>query len=147
MTGSLLLLAGCSGDDNSTPKASTYTVRGSVLLPDGKPLAGGTVYFVPTAKGTVGATGKVGSDGSFKLSTYGTDDGAAAGTYKVRIEPDFEAYPKDKKGAPVLPFNGRFTDEDTSELTAEVQAKDNELPPFRLDKKPIAKAVVDRDRD
>lgn len=139
-------LVGCSGDDNAVSRASTHAVRGSVLLPGGKPLTGGTIHFVPRALGAAGATGRIHDDGTFRLSTYGDGDGAVAGGYKVRVEPDFDGCPRDKKGAPVLPFSPRFTDEDTSEWTAEVQARDNELPPFQLDKKPAGKTTGRRNR-
>lgn len=138
MAGCLVLpiaLVGCSHDDNATPRASTHAVQGSVLLPDGKPLAGGTIHFVPTADGLAGATGLIHEDGTFHLSTYGQDDGAAVGTYKIRVEPDFTGFPRDRKGAPVLPFHHRYTDEDTSEWTVVVKAGGNDLPPFRLEKK------------
>src|SRR5262249_35427406 len=125
-------LAGCGGNDNATTRSRTYSVSGTVLLPDGKPATSGMVYFVPKEKSTVGATGKSGPDGWSKLSTYGTDDGAAEGTYKVRIEPVYDDLAKSKKGAPKMPFSTRFTDEDTSGLVAEVKPQDNKVPPFQL---------------
>jgi hypothetical protein len=140
------VLSGCGGNDNAAARSATYPVSGSIVLPDGKPMTSGTVYLVPKEKSTVGATGKIGSDGTFKLSTYGTDDGAAEGTYKVRIEPVYDDLAKGKKGAPKMPYSTRFTDEDTSGLTAEVKPQDNKLPPFQLDNKSTTVASQGKDR-
>jgi hypothetical protein len=49
----------------------------------GKPLAFGSVMFQPSVGPP--ARGVIQSDGSFQLSTYGTNDGAVVGPHKVRI--------------------------------------------------------------
>jgi hypothetical protein len=58
-------------------------VEGVVTL-DGKPLAGATVSFVPAGEGRA-ATGRTGTDGSFRLTTFRTDDGALPGEYRVVV--------------------------------------------------------------
>ena len=80
---SLVGLAGCGGPGPYT--GSLYQVKGQVLLADGKPLAGGTVKFIPK-QGGLPASGKIEADGAFSLKSK-TRDGAAPGEYKVRIEP------------------------------------------------------------
>jgi hypothetical protein len=71
--------AGCAGK-GVTP------VRG-VLTLDGKPVAGATVLFMPEGEeGGRPASGFTLPDGTFQLTTFKTDDGALAGTYRVLVQ-------------------------------------------------------------
>jgi hypothetical protein len=85
-----VLLAGCWG-------RGPYPVRGIVTL-DGKPVAGATVVFVPDGD-TEGrpATGYTAADGTFRLTTFRTDDGALSGSYRVVVQKTVAA--KDKAAA------------------------------------------------
>jgi hypothetical protein len=131
--GALLVCAGCGGDDGSVKKLSVYPVKGSVVLADGKPLVGGRIYFVPK-DGAVTAEGKLEADGTFSLQTGGSGDGAPAGDYKVRLEPEDTSLLAGKKaaGGKTLPFPQRYLDEDNSGLRVTVKAESNQLEPFRL---------------
>jgi hypothetical protein len=60
----------------------TLPVEGKVVY-QGKPLTFGEVLFQPDA-GPV-ASGKIQSDGTFRLSTYRNGDGAVPGVYRVEI--------------------------------------------------------------
>ena len=73
----ILTTCGCSGKDYA------IKVEGVVTL-DGNPLAGATVSFLPVGVGR-SASGRTDQDGKFMLSTYQTDDGALAGSYKVIV--------------------------------------------------------------
>jgi hypothetical protein len=73
---SLGTLAGCADDSNIA------RVDGIVRV-DGKPLSSGTVRFVPAAGRA--ATGKIQSDGTFSLGTFGESDGALVGTHQVAV--------------------------------------------------------------
>jgi len=64
--------------------AGLTRVSGKVTL-DGQPLSGAMVQFIPEEGGNP-ANGVTGSDGSFRLSTYSTGDGARPGTYKVLVQ-------------------------------------------------------------
>src|SRR5215204_672559 len=75
----LPLAAGCG-------QAKTVKVQGVVTL-DGKPLPGATVTFSPIQEGRA-ASGRTDTDGSFRLTTYRTDDGALPGEYKVIVAVD-----------------------------------------------------------
>jgi hypothetical protein len=120
-------LAGCGENFGS---ATTYPVKGTVLLPDGKPLAAGKVTLV-SDETALSYTGAVGSDGGFVVKN-GSREGAPAGNYKVRIEVEETSLPKGKKGKPArLPFPPRYADEDTSKLTASVKPGDNSFE-FKL---------------
>jgi len=72
-----LLAVGCGGP------GKPVKVEGVVTLDD-KPLPGATVTFVPKDKGR-SASGLTESDGSFRLTTFRTEDGALPGEYKVII--------------------------------------------------------------
>jgi len=118
--------AGCGNLDRfSSP--TTYPVKGKVLLPDGKPLTTGRIRFISTETAlTFGAP--IGSDGTYTVKS-GTREGAPAGNYKVRIEIDEMSLPRAKgrqgQRSVQLPFANKFTDEDTSELTATVKPDEN----------------------
>jgi hypothetical protein len=78
LLGALVPLAvGCAG------RGKPVKVEG-VLTLDGKPLPGATVTFAPVGEGRA-ASGRSDSDGSFRLTTYRTDDGALPGEYKVVV--------------------------------------------------------------
>lgn len=74
----VLTVAGCAGAQKPVK------VEGTVTL-DGKPLAGATVAFVPAADKGRAAAGRSDADGSFRLTTYRTDDGALPGEYVVTV--------------------------------------------------------------
>jgi hypothetical protein len=142
-------IAGCGDTTSTIPRVTAYPVKGKVLLPDGNPLTQGTVTFVPgdLLKGRE-AAGKVGSDGSFTLSTDKAGDGAAEGQYSVRIDSE-AGVPTGGKGRGRLLVPEKYGDESTSGLTVTVKAGENNLEPFRLDNKPATKtpAGVNKERD
>jgi hypothetical protein len=57
-------------------------VSGTVII-DGKPLTRGTVSFVP--QDARPATGEIGPDGRFTLSTFGEGDGCVPGSHTVTV--------------------------------------------------------------
>ena len=70
------------------------------------------------------------SDGTFKVVTGGSGDGAPAGEYKVRIEaPELPPDPKTKKTL----FPSKYTDEDSSHIVVTVLPQENHLDPIRLE--------------
>ena len=84
VTLSLVLLAGCGGGDFPTAK-----VTGRVVC-DGKPVGNVLVFFEPLKDGNNALVGKqgigrAGEDGTFEVSTYGTNDGAVVGKHRVRV--------------------------------------------------------------
>ncbi len=127
---SLLGPAGCGGPGPYS--GSLYPVKGQVLLADGKPLAGGSVQFIPT-QGGLPASGKIEADGTFSLKSK-SRDGAAPGEYKVRIEPSSELLATKGRVAPKLPFASKYREYDgNTGLTATVKAGETQLEPFRLE--------------
>ena len=78
------LTLGCSKSDNTqVEKQPTKPARGIVKYKD-KPLANASVVFI-SLDNKVRATGRTDNVGSFVLSTYGTEDGAPPGRYKVTV--------------------------------------------------------------
>jgi hypothetical protein len=127
-------VAACAGCGNSS---GLYPVSGKVLV-NGEPAVGATVTFVrkgsaepfkePTPQGVVG------EDGTFTLSGPG-GDGAPAGDYVVLVE--WKEGAGAKRGrAPALSAPDRlkkkYLDPNKPQLTATVEAKSNNLPPFDL---------------
>ncbi len=112
-----------------------YPVSGKVYY-QGKPAAGATVTFVRRDALAAKATwpgGQVGPDGSFRLSTYKSFDGAPAGRYAVTIVyPSPERKENGENAGPDL-LNGRYADAKTTPLSAEVKKGANNLEPFQLE--------------
>ena len=81
----LVGMAGC-GKSDSLPSLKVYEVRGKVLLPDGKPLSGGFIYFVSKGDLPVTPSGVIGSDGTYSLVTGGSGEEPPPGEYKIRVE-------------------------------------------------------------
>jgi hypothetical protein len=107
-----------------------YPAKGQVLV-NGQPAKGVMVIFHHVGDWgdkTIVPQGLTDDEGRFVLATYGVEDGAPAGDYKVTIEwPAFRR----KKSAPDK-LGGRFAKAETSGLTAHIESSDNELPPFDL---------------
>jgi len=84
--GLLLPLAGCSANAGM-PKLGK--VSGKVTY-KGKPLEYGHIVFTPAAGkgGETGqsATGEIGSDGSYEMTTFNTGDGAILGQHVITVE-------------------------------------------------------------
>lgn len=124
-----LAMVGCGSG-----QAPTVPVEGTVLY-QGKPLTSGSVMFL-SATGSV-AVGEIGKDGTFRLSTDKAE-GATIGTHRVAInsfrEPTAEERAKaagtESGPQPVPAIPQKYLTPDTSNLTAEVKAKNE---PFRFE--------------
>ena len=130
----LITLAGCG--DKTTPR---YPVNGSVRV-DGQAANGVMVIFCPVdAAPDVMKERPFGftePDGSFKLTTLKPADGAFAGHYKIIFQwPEKAAKPlsdggRSMGGADRL--QGRYMNLAKSQITADIKAGTNDLPPFEL---------------
>jgi hypothetical protein len=76
---SLFAASGCG-------KGKLHQLEGVVIDEKGQPLAGATVTFVPADGNARPASGLTGDDGSFRLTTFNTGDGAREGDYKVTVK-------------------------------------------------------------
>jgi len=131
-------LCGCGSDTPVLPK-----VTGGVFF-KGQPAAGALVIFNP-ASGEKGSlkrpSAQVNDDGSFQLSTYGPSDGAIPGEYQVTIlwldggnetEGGLGAGSQERAGGGDR-LKGRYSQPESSGLTATIPEGDVVLPPFELE--------------
>ena len=123
------LLSSCGGGG-----IRLHPVKGQVFYLD-KPAAGANVVFQPLGDGPakdLRPSGKVGSDGSFTLTTHPHGPGAPAGEYVVLVT----WYPPNARDVenPVNKLPGKYADATAKLLTATVKDGPTELPPFRLTK-------------
>src|SRR5438270_426084 len=105
------VLAGCGGPTGAPDEARAMVVpvSGKLLSADGKPVANAWVVFLPREIPGHEANAPTGPDGSFRLSTFGKEDGAIPGRYVVTVEPHPYAKPK-----PTVP--GKYSSEKGSPL-------------------------------
>jgi hypothetical protein len=75
------VVAGCGGGED---RVETVPVTGTLQI-DGKPFGPAQVDLRSEDGSLPSATGKASADGTFSLSTYEPDDGAAIGAYRVTI--------------------------------------------------------------
>ena len=101
----------------------THPVRGQAFF-EGVPAVGAQVLLQPSAKDGIRALGVVEADGSFTLSTYTAQDGAAAGEYTAVLTWR-EKDAKGKLGANQLP--AKYATPTTSPLRVTIQAGVNEV--------------------
>jgi len=130
-------------------RQTTYAAEGVVLY-QGKPAEGARVTLFPLdkKKARYFPTAKVGSDGTFKLTTYETDDGAPAGKYMVAIvrgQIEMEEYADlSKKHTPEEvrriqekmaqdPLYKRYSNPTDSGLTAEITSSSSNRLKFELE--------------
>jgi hypothetical protein len=115
------------------------TVEGQVFC-DGKPAIGAVVFFSPKGADDLTArraSGVVGPDGTFTLSTAKPGDGVAPGEYIVTI-----VWPEEVKTnkltmspeeqAPADRLQGRYADRSRSTLHATVKPGKNKLQAFEI---------------
>lgn len=109
---SLFALTGLVGCGSDSPHV--VPVKGKISY-QGKPLTSGTVMLVPEGSG-FGATGQIQPDGSFTLTSFKQNDGAAPGKYKVTVE----VFPEAAAGGPATGLPG-------------MEFGPNEKPPIPID--------------
>ena len=84
LTRCTICLIACALTSGCDSGPATGRVTGAVTY-DGEAVEEGTVTFYPTQGGRP-ATGKIQSDGTYELCTYGDGDGAFVGNYRIAIE-------------------------------------------------------------
>ena len=111
-----------------------YPVRGEVYF-NGQPAEGATIHFHPVdKKACPPAYATVNDDGSYSLTTFKSDDGAAEGDYIVTVN-----WPEERQddGETILGkdrLGGLYAKPDISKLKATVSPGDNEIDRFDLKK-------------
>lgn len=121
LTAAALTLPGCAGG------IKTYPVSGKVTF-NGKEVPNGTISFIPKSGET--ATGEIRPDGSYRLTTRRSGDGAVPGTYTVVIvamQDMGNRMPEDRTPLPPPIVPNKYTSAATTDLTAEVKEQDNTI--------------------
>jgi hypothetical protein len=106
---------------------ATAIVRGKVTYA-GKPVPNGTVNFIPDRGPS--ATGEIQPDGSYTLTTYKSGDGAVIGAHKVIVvamQDMSNRLPENRTPLPPPIVPVKYTSLATSDLTADVQKKENTI--------------------
>jgi hypothetical protein len=122
------LFAGCGGGG---PKL--HPVRGKVLYME-QPAEGAIVVFQPLNSGpdSLMPSGTVGADGRFSLRTHSHGEGAPAGTYVVLIT--WMPPNSRERETPQNQLPPKYASPTESPFRVTVEARTNELEPFRLRK-------------
>jgi hypothetical protein len=115
------LITGCG----RAPAVDLQPASGTVVFPNGTPLAEGTVVFEPVEAPGMKAQGPLQGDGSFTLMT-GSDEGVVTGVSRVSVA---LTNPKDVRR---LGLRAEFLDPDSSGLTAVVTPGSGQLDPIVL---------------
>jgi hypothetical protein len=93
-----------------------------------------TIHFHPVDESRPPAFATVQGDGSYELSTYAEDDGAAAGDYLVTINWIREEKIDDEVVTSPDKLGGRYARKESSGLKATIGEEENEVPRFDLKK-------------
>jgi hypothetical protein len=116
---------GCGKDRGTVP------VSGVARVADGRPLPQGRIML---SGGANGPSGEIGSDGTFRLGTFTTTDGALPGHYKVVIvgasEPDRRTYEeqlRDSKTVAVSLIHPKYGRPETTDLEVDITNGTNDL--------------------
>ncbi len=116
----LVCSVGCGSD-----RPKTAVVRGKVTY-RGKAVPNGTISFVPASGPT--ATGEIGPDGSYTLTTFRKGDGAVLGAHRVVItamQDSSTRLPEERNPLPppIVPL--KYTSIATTDLKVEVKDQEN----------------------
>jgi hypothetical protein len=128
LVGLLLVAAsigGCTEPNSEQPE--TFPVVGKITYLS-SPLTKATITFQPAA-GQL-ATAQIGPDGSYRLGTFGSGDGAVSGSYRVMVianEVDHHALPKPGARPAKVLIPARYGKVETSGLQATVEKKQNKF--------------------
>lgn len=118
----LFVFACVLGCDANGP--TTYSVEGKVIFRDRSPVELGVIEFrlVNDSEQRITARGKIEADGSFRLSTFSTNDGALPGVHQVVVQQlviSEGIILKDHKHGRRVPK--KYADYATTDLTATVE--------------------------
>lgn len=132
----LLSAAGCGKENGTVPVTGTARVAGGDRLPAGRVMLYG---------GDTGPSGQIQPDGSFRLGTFTTIDGARPGRYKVVItgvaEPDTRPYEEAAMHPELAPpslIHPKYSRVETTDIEVEIGTDTNELE-FSLEPNPRLK--------
>lgn len=124
------MIVGCGGEEWH---AKAYPASGHITI-NAAPPEGAVVTLHPIGeqidKRGSNPWGIVQSDGSFRLSTYESGDGAPAGDYAVNIRWPLDV--TDMSAAMTDRLGGAYLTADRSQWRVTIREEENELPPIVL---------------
>ena len=128
-----LVFSGCGGksDTGLVPVQGQVTLNGGPLPEGGN---GNVTFSSADGKGNT-ATGLLDDDGNYRMSTFEANDGVLPGEYKVSVSWTSPGSGDPKTGvlkAPASIIDERFSNPETSGLTATITADGNEDLDFDL---------------
>jgi hypothetical protein len=129
---SVALLCGCGG--GSKPWETVHPAKG-VVLKKGKPIKDAELLFFPQDElvpESVRPRARTTENGEFVVSTYGTGDGAPAGSYKVTVIHHEVVIQKETVATKPNDLPKKYASPETTDLTIEIAAGENELAPLDL---------------
>ena len=126
----IVFMVGCGKDHG----VKLYPVKGAVYI-NGAPAKDVNVMFTRTIplegfSTPISPSAVTEDDGSFRLMSFDPDDGAPEGDYQVTIIYPMSRFNKNLSGIDRL--KGKFANPKTSNVTAKVEPKINNLPTFDL---------------
>lgn len=135
LSGSVVLFSVWAFNGCADGRPATFPVSGRVVFADGTPVTSGTVELESVDHG-VNARGAIQPDGTFRLSTYETGDGALPGRHRVAVIQMFVAQDEraihHNHGADEQrprSVHRKYAGYDTSGLTVDILAdRENEIP-------------------
>jgi hypothetical protein len=124
----LMLLVGCGGGPNPGPEKQATVPANGIVTYRGKAVANASVVF-QALDGKVASHGSTDAAGTFRLSTYGNQDGVPPGKYKVtvaagipqEIEPG--VLPDEPVGGFKSPIPAKYADPSSTDILVEVLEK------------------------
>jgi hypothetical protein len=129
---SVSLLCGCGA--GKAPWETVHPAKGAVSK-NGKPIKDAELLFFPEddlVPESVRPRARTTENGEFVVSTYGTGDGAPAGTYKVTVIHHQVVIQKDTVATKPNDLPRKYASPETTDLTIEIAAGENQLAPFNL---------------
>ena len=129
---SLLLLLLISPLLRSSSRVRVCPVQGKAEY-EGQPIASASIFLHPAwvkEPSFPRPRATVNDDGTFVVGTYGRDDGAPPGEYKVTVQWFTRTDPADEDSLPVNLLPPRYARADTSDVT--VQIRDGENPSIAI---------------
>ena len=136
LAAALVCAAGC--DSTPAGRLPVYEARGSLTI-DGAPAEGALLTFFGQddnlkGRGVPVPMATVEPDGTFQVRSYGNNDGAPAGNFKVTVvwpEPTPEDADPEFYEAPDR-LQGKYSNPRNTPLTATIEKGSNVLEPFEI---------------
>lgn len=123
-----IVITGCSGGRDKSKELNLHAISGMVTL-DGSPVSTGSLRLTPkpSTQPLRTISGIIDDSGTYMLTTYTDQDGAAAGEYEVSYSNirQLDMDPgklMESSDSPIAPLTITIPDHDTDDLAIELQS-------------------------